>query len=54
MEILLGDFSAKVGRYIFKTTVGNENLHKLSNDNGGRVVNIATSKNLSVRSTMLP
>jgi hypothetical protein len=35
MKILLGDFSAKVGREdIFKPTVGNESLHKISNDKG--------------------
>jgi hypothetical protein len=48
MEILLGDFSAKVGRKdIFKPTVGNKSLHEISNDNGVRVVNFATSMNLS-------
>jgi hypothetical protein len=48
MRILLGDFNADVGREdIFKPTVGNESLHKTSNDNGVRVVNFATSKNLS-------
>jgi hypothetical protein len=55
MKILLGDFNAKVGREdIFKPTIGNENLHETSNDNGGRVVNFATSKNLVVKSTMFP
>jgi hypothetical protein len=55
MKILLGDLNAKVGREdIFKTTVGNESLHEISNDNGIRVVNFATSKNLRVRSTMFP
>jgi hypothetical protein len=35
MKILLGDFNAKVDRkYIFKPTVGNENLHEIGNDNG--------------------
>jgi hypothetical protein len=35
MTILLGDFSAKVGREdIFKPTIGKERLHKISNDNG--------------------
>jgi hypothetical protein len=35
MEILLGDLSAKVGREdIFKLTIGNKSLHKISNDNG--------------------
>jgi hypothetical protein len=55
MKILLGDFNAKVGREdIFKPTIGNESLHEISNDNGVRVVNFATSKNLVVRSTMFP
>ena len=34
MKILLGDFSAEVGREnIFKPTVGNDSLHQDSNDN---------------------
>jgi hypothetical protein len=50
MKILLGDFNAKVGREdIFKPTVGIESLHKISNDNGVRLVNFATSKNLKVK-----
>jgi hypothetical protein len=37
MKILLGDFSAKVGREdIFKPTIGNESLHEITNDNGIR------------------
>jgi hypothetical protein len=44
MKILLGEFSAKVGRKnIFKPTIGNESLHEISNDNGVRLVNFATS-----------
>ncbi|PNF16047.1 hypothetical protein B7P43_G04596 [Cryptotermes secundus] len=55
MKILLGDFNAKVGREdFFKPTIGNESLHEISNDNGVRVVNFATSKNLTVKSTMFP
>jgi hypothetical protein len=55
MKILLGDFSAKVGReYIFKPKIGNASSHEISNDNGVRVVNFATSKNLVVKSTMYP
>jgi hypothetical protein len=47
IKILLGDFNAKVGSEdIFKQTFGNESLHEISNDNGIRVVNFATSKNL--------
>jgi hypothetical protein len=48
MKILLGDFNSKVGREdIFKPTIGNESFHEISNDNGVRLVNFATSKNLS-------
>jgi hypothetical protein len=47
MKISL-DFNAKIGREdIFKPTIGNEDLYKISNDNGVRVVNFATSKNRS-------
>jgi hypothetical protein len=54
-KILLGDFNAKVGREnIFKPTIGNKSLHQDSNDNGVRIVNFATSKNLVVKSTMFP
>jgi hypothetical protein len=53
MNILLGDFIAKVGREdIFKPPIGNESLHEISNDNGVRVVNFATSKNLALKSTI--
>jgi hypothetical protein len=55
MKILLGDFSAKVDREDnFKPTIGNQSVHKFSNDNGVRVVNFATSKNLAMKCTMLP
>jgi hypothetical protein len=53
MKILLGDFNAKVDKEeIFKPTIGNESLHEISNDNGVRLVNFATSKNIRVKSTM--
>jgi exonuclease III len=46
-NILLGDFNAKMSRKdIFKPTIGNECLHEISNDNGVRLVNFATSKNI--------
>jgi hypothetical protein len=55
MKILLGNFNAKVGKEdIFKPTIGNENLHEISNDNGVRIVNFATSKNLRFKSKMFP
>jgi hypothetical protein len=55
MKILLGYFDAKVGREdIFKSTIGNESLHEISNDNGVKLVNFATSKNLRIKSAMFP
>jgi exonuclease III len=55
MKMLLGDFNEKVGREnIFKPTIGQESLHQDSNDNGVRLVNFATSKNVVVKSTMFP
>jgi hypothetical protein len=45
---LFGDFNAKVGSEdIFKPTIGNKSLHEISNNNGVRAVNFATSKHLS-------
>jgi hypothetical protein len=47
MKTVLGDFNAKVGKEdIFKLTIWNESLHEIINDNGVRLVNVATSKNL--------
>jgi endonuclease/exonuclease/phosphatase family metal-dependent hydrolase len=55
MKILLGDFNAKVGREdIFKPIIGNKSLHEASNDNEVRVVNFATSKNITVKRTTFP
>jgi hypothetical protein len=52
MKILL-DFNAKEGREdIFKLTIGNENLHVISNDNEVKLVNFATSEHLRVKSKM--
>jgi hypothetical protein len=54
MKILLRDFNAKVGREdIFKPTIWNESLHEISNDNGVRLINFATSKNLRVRCSQI-
>jgi hypothetical protein len=55
MKILLRDFNAKLGREdIFKPTIGNESSHDISIDNGVRLVNFSTSKNLGVKSTRFP
>ena len=48
-------FNAKVGREdIFKSIIGQDSFHQDSNDNGVRIVNFATSKNLVVKSSMFP
>jgi hypothetical protein len=39
---------------IFEPTIENESLYEISNDNGVRVVNFITSKNLNVKTTMFP
>jgi hypothetical protein len=53
MKILLGDFNAKVGREnMFKPTTGNGSQHQASIDNGVRIVNFATPKNLVLKSSM--
>jgi hypothetical protein len=45
MKILLRDFNTKIDKEdIFKPTIGIESLHEISNDNGVRLVNFATSK----------
>jgi hypothetical protein len=55
MKILLGDFNIKVGREaIFSSTTGSECSHEICNDNGISAVNLATSRNLIVKSTMFP
>jgi hypothetical protein len=55
VKIFLADFNVKVGKEDpFKPTIENESSHKICNDNGVRVVNFATYKNLIVKSTMFP
>jgi hypothetical protein len=46
----LGDFNVKLGREdILKPTNRNESLQEISNDNGVRLVNFDTSKNLTLK-----
>jgi len=55
MEILLGDFNAKVWRQnIFKPTIGNESLLQANNDNGVRIVHLATLKSPVVKNRIFP
>jgi hypothetical protein len=55
MKIMFEDFKAKFWlEGFFKPTNGNESLHQDSNDNGIRIANTDTSKNLVIKSTMFP
>jgi hypothetical protein len=46
---LSGDFNARVGREdISKTTIENESSQEISNNNGVRIINFTTFKNLTV------
>jgi hypothetical protein len=48
-------FSFTIGeKGYFQKAVGNESLHQGSKDNGIRILNFATSKNVVVKSTILP
>jgi hypothetical protein len=43
MKILVGDFKAEVGREDnFKSIIGNESLHEVSNDNGAFLTYLLT------------
>jgi hypothetical protein len=53
-NILLRDFNVKAGKTVSKKTIRNESLHEIINDNRVRVVNFATSKNLTVKKKMFP
>ena len=49
------DFYTKVGREnTFNPTIGNESLHRESNDNGVIIVNFGSSKNLVVKEYDFP
>jgi hypothetical protein len=55
IKIMLRYLNAKVVREnIFKPATGNDCLHKISNGNGVILAHFATSKNLTVKNTMLP
>jgi endonuclease/exonuclease/phosphatase family metal-dependent hydrolase len=53
--ILLGDFNAKIGKEeCFKTTTESNSLHQISNNNGCRLIELATGKGLKIKSTSFP
>ncbi|KAL4084248.1 hypothetical protein QTP88_028073 [Uroleucon formosanum] len=55
IQILLGDLNAKIGKETaFKPTIGLHSLHNITNDNGLRLVDLATGKGFIIKSTMFP
>lgn len=52
IKIILGDFNAQAGREaIYRPTIGQHSLHRVTNDNGSRMIGLAASNNLRVGST---
>lgn len=55
MKILFWDFSTKIGtEVILKTTIRKVSLHKISNENGTKVQDFDTSKNLICQEHNVP
>jgi hypothetical protein len=55
IKILLGDFNAKIGHEEnLKPTIGINSLHKVSKDNGMRLISYAASMDMVVGSTLFP
>jgi len=53
--MVVGDLNAKVGKENrFRPTIGPDSLHNISNNNGTRLVNFASSKGLILSSTYFP
>jgi len=55
IQIVLGDMNAKIGKETtFRPVIGSHSLHNTSNDNGLRLIDLATERGLVVKSTMFP
>ncbi|KAK3926620.1 LOW QUALITY PROTEIN: Craniofacial development protein 2 [Frankliniella fusca] len=55
LPILLGDFKAKIGREAeVADLAGRHSLHRVNNENGQRLVDLAAARDMVVRSTMNP
>jgi hypothetical protein len=54
-KIIIGDMNAKVGNEdVYRPVIGKHGLHNTSNDNGMRLINFPSSRNMAVGSTMPP
>lgn len=54
-KIILSDFNAKIGKEAaYRPTIEKDSLHNDSNDNGNKLINFATTRNMRISSTMFP
>ncbi|PNF41348.1 hypothetical protein B7P43_G16505 [Cryptotermes secundus] len=52
-KIIIGDMNAKVGNEdVYRSDIGKHSLHNKSNDNGIKLINFASSRNMVISSTM--
>ena len=55
VKMILGDMNAKIGREkMYKPVIGQESIHKESNNNRERLIDFAVSRNMIVSSTYFP
>ena len=52
IKLILGDMNAKVGtEEFYQPTIGRHSLHTVSNENGTRLINFASSRSMVIAST---
>ena len=55
IKILLGDFNAQVGKEeVYRSVIGKQSFHDVSNDNGLRMISLAVAQGMVVGSTLFP
>ena len=53
VKVVSGNLNVKVGQEeVYKSTIGSFSVHQLTNDNGLRLINFASSKHISICSTV--
>ena len=52
VKIIIGDYNARVGQEVeYRPVIGRFSAHQLTNANGLKLIDFATSKNMAIRST---